>query len=68
MRKAGDRTDPGEGNPQIIFDIDRVVTIGGELNAEELRDKMDALHEDIWDVFSGAKTEALEAYLNEVVN
>lgn len=59
-------TDPGDGTPHIIFDIDRVVRLSRTLSADELKDTMNALHEEIWDVFSGAKTEALEAYLNEV--
>lgn len=61
-------TERGDGNPHVIFDIDRVRILGRALPDDELRDMMNALHEDIWDVFSGAKTKALEAYLNEVPN
>ena len=61
-------TEPGDGAPHIIFDIDRLRRLGRVLSDDELRDMMNALHEEIWDVFSGAKTEALEAYLNEAVN
>lgn len=48
----------------LIFDIDRIVEkqFGTGVRALEL--EIEALHEDIWTIFSEAKTAALEKYLN----
>jgi hypothetical protein len=47
----------------IIFEIDRIVErelLPGQIFEQE----MDRLHADVWDVFSSAKGEKLDRFLN----
>lgn len=48
----------------IIFDIDRIVEREVPTGQEALMREMDRLHADVWEVFSSAKSEKLEALLN----
>lgn len=48
----------------IIFDIDRIVEREAPTGQEVLIQEMDRLHTDVWNVFSSAKGEKLEALLN----
>jgi hypothetical protein len=48
----------------IIFDIDRIVEREVPTGQEVLMQEMDRLHADVWEVFSSAKGEKLEALLN----
>jgi len=54
--------DPGYG--AIIFDIDRIVEREISTKQEALEQEMDRLHTGVWEVFSSAKGEKLEALLN----
>jgi uncharacterized protein (TIGR04255 family) len=49
----------------IVFDVDRIVEHAFDPVADTLEDQMNRLHEDLWDVFSSAKTERLERLLNK---
>jgi uncharacterized protein (TIGR04255 family) len=48
----------------IIFDIDRIVEQDILAKQETLEQEMERLHTDVWEVFSSAKSEKLEAFLN----
>jgi uncharacterized protein (TIGR04255 family) len=51
------------GHGAIIFDIDRIVE-REILPGQDLEQEMDRLHADVWDVFSSAKSEKLDRFLN----
>lgn len=53
------------GKEVIFFDIDRIKLSNGLPEEKEFSDIMEELHNDIWDVFSEAKTDRLEDYLNQ---
>lgn len=48
----------------IIFDIDRIVERDIVAKQAILEQEMERLHTDVWEVFSSAKSEKLEAFLN----
>jgi uncharacterized protein (TIGR04255 family) len=50
-------------NGDIFFDIDRGHSPRRQLTLEEIADRMHRLHRDVYDVFSEARTESLEQYL-----
>ena len=52
------------GHGTIIFDLDRIVEREVPTGQEVLMQEMDRLHTDVWEVFSSAKGEKLEALLN----
>ncbi len=52
------------GHGAIIFDIDRIVEQEILTGQEVLAQEMDRLHADVWEVFSSAKNEKLEALLS----
>ena len=52
------------GHGTIIFDLDRIVEREVPIGQEVLMQEMDRLHADVWEVFSSAKGEKLEALLN----
>jgi uncharacterized protein (TIGR04255 family) len=60
----GDTTSEETSEGVIIFDIDRILeremTTGQELLAQEI----DRLHTEVWEVFSSATGEKLEALMN----
>lgn len=49
----------------IVFDIDRITESPLPPEADRLSETLDDLHEDVWNVFQGAKTVRLEEKLNE---
>jgi uncharacterized protein (TIGR04255 family) len=52
------------GHGTIIFDLDRIVEREVPTGQEALMQEMNRLHTDVWEVFSSAKGEKLEALLN----
>ena len=58
------KSDMDVGHGAIIFDIDRIVEREVPTGQEVLKQEMDRLHADVWEVFSSAKSEKLEALLN----
>lgn len=52
-----------ENHGSIIFDIDRITQRVLSVSTEELEREVNQLHEDVWSVFSSAKSERLEALL-----
>lgn len=58
------QSDADGGHGAIIFDIDRIVEREVPTGQEVLMQEMDRLHADVWEVFSSAKGEKLEALLN----
>jgi uncharacterized protein (TIGR04255 family) len=58
------QTDVNAGYGAIIFDIDRIVEREVLTREGVLEQEMDRLHTDVWEVFSSAKGEKLEALLS----
>jgi uncharacterized protein (TIGR04255 family) len=48
----------------IIFDIDRITEQNIPTEQEALEKELERLHTDVWEIFSSAKSEELEALLN----
>src|SRR5712691_2578441 len=59
------KSDLDAGHRAIIFDIDRIVEREVPTGQEVLKQEMDHLHADVWEVFSSAKGEKLEALLKK---
>ncbi len=56
--------EPTGGYGSIIFDIDRIVEKEIALERDVLKRELERLHTDVWNVFSSAKGEKLEIFLN----
>lgn len=54
------KSDLDAGHGAIIFDIDRIVEHKVPTGQEILRQEMDRLHADVWEVFSSFKGEKKE--------
>ncbi|HWS84831.1 MAG TPA: TIGR04255 family protein [Ktedonobacteraceae bacterium] len=60
----GDTQSEVNGEGVIIFDIDRIFEREMATGQEFLEQEIDRLHAEAWEVFSSAKGEQLEAFLN----
>jgi uncharacterized protein (TIGR04255 family) len=58
------RPEATQGNGAIIFDIDRITERELSTSQEVLMQEIERLHTDVWNVFSSAKGEKLEALLS----
>ncbi len=58
------KSDVDLGHGAIILDIDRIVEREALTGQEVLKQEMNRLHADVWEVFSSAKGEKLEALLS----
>jgi uncharacterized protein (TIGR04255 family) len=56
-------SDDSNGYGAIIFDIDRITQRGLSVKEDDLEREVNRLHEDVWLVFTSAKSEKLEAHL-----
>jgi uncharacterized protein (TIGR04255 family) len=61
---ANARTGPELPFGAIIFDIDRVTTEQFEPSDEVISEKLEFIHEDIWNTFDSATTDTLKAFLS----
>ena len=48
----------------VVFDIDRVSTEQFETSTAAISEKLDILHEDVWNAFNSAATDLLKTYLS----
>jgi hypothetical protein len=56
-------SDDSNGYGAIIFDIDRITQRGLSVKEDDLEREVNRLHEDVWLVFTSAKSEKLEAHM-----
>ena len=61
---ANERTGPDQPFGATIFDIDRITTEQFEPTDAAISEKLEFIHDDIWNTFSSAATDTLKTFLS----
>jgi len=60
---AGENVGPEQPYGVIVFDIDRITTEQFDPSDSQISEKLEVVHEDIWNAFDSASTDTLKAFL-----